>query len=202
MKLYFRPGACSLSPHIVLRELGLPFTLDLVDRQTRKSAAGVDFNQVNPKGYVPAIELDDGQVLTEGAAIVQYLADQKPEAKLIGRPGTLERARAVEWLTYVSSELHKSFGPLFGPKTPEEYKAILREALATKYKWVDSALAGKEYLVGDDLTVADAYLYTILRWSKSANLDVATFPNLKAYYDRVEARPAVAAALAAEKPKA
>lgn len=191
-----------MSPHIVLRELGLPFKLDLVDRKTRISADGVDFNQLNPKGYVPTIELDDGQVLTEGAAIVQHLADLKPEAKLLGRPGSIERARAVEWLTYVSSELHKSFGPLFGPKTPEEYKAILREALANKYKWLDSALAGKNYLLGDDFSVADAYLYTILRWSKSAELDVANFPNLKAYYDRVDARPAVAAALAAEKPKA
>jgi len=199
MRLYFRPGVCSLSPHIVLREAGLPFTLENVNRETRLTASGVDLRTKNPKNVVPTLELDNGEILTEGAAMVQYIADQKPESKLAPRPGTMERYRLIEWLNYIATEMHKGFSPLFSPKINDEYRAAVRDALSAKLTYLDGVLAGKSYLTGENFTIADAYLFTILRWSPVAKLDIATFPNVKAYHDRIAARPAVTEALAAEK---
>ena len=198
MKLYISPGSCSLSPHIVLREAGLPFDAELVDLRAKKTKSGADYSTINPKGYVPALQLDDGQILTEGVAIVQYLADKKPESKLAPAAGTIERYRLQEWLTFVSSEIHKTFSPLFGATTPDAYKAIAKEKLATRFGWLDKELASRTFLMGDAFTVADAYLFTVLRWSKPMDIDLGVYPKLKAYFDRIRERPAVKAALEAE----
>ena len=165
MKLYYSPGACSLSPHIVSRELGIPLELKKVNNKDKTVEGGGDYWQVNPRGYVPALVLDNGETLTEGPAIVQYLADQKPEAGLAPRNGTFERYRLQEWLNFLTSEVHKQFSPLFKPNTPEDYKKIAKENLATRFDWLDKQLAGKDYLMGKQFTVADAYLFTVLRWS-------------------------------------
>lgn len=199
MKLYFSPGACSLSPHIVLRELGLEFDAVKVNGREKKTATGEDYWAINPKGSVPAVQLDNGEVVTEGAVIVQYLADQKPEAKLAPAQGSFERVRMQEWLNYVASDLHKSFSPLFSPKINDEYRAAIVEALGNRYGFLAKHLEGRQYLLGDSFTVADAYLFTILTWSPVAKLDLAKWPSLKAYFDRVQARPAVQAALEMEK---
>lgn len=198
MKLFFSPGACSLSPHIVLRESGLPFDTERVDLKARKTAGGSDFASITDKGAVPTLQLEDGQVLTEGAVIVQYIADKKPEARLAPPAGSLERYRLQEWLNYIASELHKSFSPLFKKDTPEEFKATLKAALAAKFAWVDGKLAGKQFLLGDQFTVADAYLFTVARWSKAVGLDLSKYPTLAAYLERIASRPAVRAALQAE----
>ena len=198
MKLYFAPGACSLSPHIVLRETGTPFDLEQVNNQEKKTKSGVDYWTVNPKGQVPVLELDNGERLTEGPVIVQYIADKKPEAGLIPPCGSAERYRVQEWLNFTTSELHKSFGPIFRPATPDAYKTISRENIGKRFDWVDKQLAGKQYLMGDRFTVADAYLYTISRWSSRVEVDLAKWSNLKAYADRVTARPKVQEALKAE----
>jgi len=197
MKLYFSPGACSLSPHIVLNELGVPFQSETVDLKDKKTKSGADFRQINPKGQVPALEMDDGKVLTEGAAIVQYLADRKPEAKLAPPAGSIERYRLQEWLNYIAAEIHKGMGPMFNPKASDEWKAVVRENLSARFDFLSSALKGKDYLMGG-FSVADAYLYTILSWTGYASMDLAKWPVLKAYFDRVGARPAVRATLAAE----
>lgn len=197
MKLYFSPGACSLSPHIVLNELGLPFKAESVDLSAKKTKSGADFRQVNPKGQVPALEMDDGKVLTEGAAIVQYLADRKPEAKLAPAPGSADRYRLQEWLNYIAAEVHKGMGPMFNPKASEEWKGVVRENMSARFDFLSNALKGKDYLMGG-FTVADAYLYTILSWTGYAKMDLAKWPVLKAYFDRVGARPAVRATLEAE----
>ena len=198
MKLYFAPGACSLSPHIVLREAGLAFDLEQVDNREKKTKTGKDYWTVNPKGQVPALQLDSGEMLTEGPVIVQYLADQKPGAGLAPPAGTIERYRVQEWLNFITSELHKSFGPIFRPTTPDAYKAISRENIGKRFDWLDKQLAGRQYLMGDKFTVADAYLFTVLRWTGRVEIDVAKWPNLKAYMDRVAARPKVQEALKAE----
>ena len=198
MRLYFAPGACSLSPHIVSRELGLPVELTKVSTKDKTMEGGGDFRQINPKGYVPALELDDGAVLTEGPAIVQYLADRKPDAGLAPKAGSLERYRLQEWLNFITSEIHKQFSPLFRPTTPEEYKKIAKDNLTNRFEWLDKQLAGKEYLMGKSFTVADAYLYTVLRWTKPMQMDVSRWPNLVAYMERVGARPKVKDALKAE----
>ncbi len=198
MKLYFKPGACSLSPHIALRESGLPFETEKVDTKAGKTASGADYHAINPKGAVPALQLDNGEVLTEGAAIVQYIADLKPESQLAPKAGTLERYRLMEALNYVGTELHKTFSILFNPKNPDEVKAATREALLAKYAWVSQQLEGKQYLLGDRFTVADGYLFTVSRWSKHVGLDLSRFPTLTAYFARVASRPAVKAALQAE----
>jgi glutathione S-transferase len=198
MRLYFAPGACSLSPHIVSRELGLPIELTKVSTKDKTMEGGGDYRAINPKGYVPALELDDGGVLTEGPAIVQYLADQKPDAGLAPKAGSLERYRLQEWLNFITSEIHKQFSPLFRPTTPDEYKKIARDNLATRFDWLDKQLAGKDYLMGKAFTVADAYLYTTLRWTKPMQIDMAKWPNLVAYMERVGARPKVKDALKAE----
>lgn len=198
MKLYFTPGACSLSPHIVLREAGLNFDLEQVDLATKKTKSGADYTQVNPKGQVPVLQLDNGEFLTEGPVIVQYLADQKPESGLVPRAGTLERYRVQEWLNFITSELHKTFSPLFRPNTPEEYKQIIKENLANHFSYLDQHLANKQYLMGDQLTVADAYCFVVVSWSKPMKIDLSAWPNLKAYLDRVAARPKVQEAMKAE----
>ncbi len=198
MKLYYAPGACSLSPHIVARELGIPLDLKKVNTKDKTIEGGGDYWKVNARGYVPALELDNGQVLTEGPAIVQYLADQKPEANLAPKNGTLERYRLQEWLNFLTSEIHKSFSPLFKPNTPEEYKKIAKENLATRFDWLDKQLAGKDYLTGKTFTVADAYLFVLTNWTKFHNIDLARWPNIAAFQKRVGARPKVQEALQAE----
>jgi glutathione S-transferase len=196
MKLYFSPGACSLSPHIVAHEVGLPLTLDKVSN--KRTSDDRDFWQINPKGYVPALELDGGELLTEGTAIVQYLADQKPEAGLVPPAGSLARYRVQEMLGYINSELHKSYSPLFNPKTPAETREERLEYLRKRYAFIEQALAGKDYLFGDQFTVADAYLFTVTNWARLVKLDLADFPNVLAFQARVAARPAVQAAMTAE----
>jgi glutathione S-transferase len=198
MKLYYKSGACSLSPHIVLREAELPFTLEAVDLGKKITAHGDDFKKVNAKGYVPTLELDDGQILTEGPAIVQYLADRAPAKKLAPPAGTLERVRLQEWLNFISSELHKAFSPLFSPEFPEAGKTIMRDRIKQRYAFLAEKLDGKPYLMGDAFSVADAYLFTVLNWSGFVGIDLAQWPTLAAYRDRVGARPAVKAAMVAE----
>jgi glutathione S-transferase len=198
MKLYFAPGACSLSPHIVLRETGLNFELEQVNNQEKKTKSGQDFWAVNPKGQVPVLELDNGEKLTEGPIVVQYLADQKPTAGLLPPAGSMERYRVQEWLNFITSELHKSFGPIFRPTTPDEFKKISKENLAKRFDYLDKHFAGRQYLMGDQFTVADAYLFTVLRWTARIQMDLGKWPNLKAYVERIAARPKVQEALKAE----
>jgi glutathione S-transferase len=198
MKLYFAPGACSLSPHIILRETGMNFDLEQVNNQEKKTKSGTDYWTINAKGQVPVLELDNGERITEGPVIVQYLADQKPSAGLVPAAGTIDRYRVQEWLNFVTSELHKSLGPIFRPTTPDAYKTISRENLGKRFDWLNKHFAGKQYLMGDKFTVADAYLFTVLRWLPRAGMDVSTWPNLKAYVERVAARPKVQEALKAE----
>jgi glutathione S-transferase len=198
MKLYYAPGACSLSPHIVSRELGIPLELKKVNTKDKTIEGGGDYRTVNPKGYVPALELGDGQVLTEGPAIVQYLADQKPASGLVPQAGTLERYRLQEWLNFITSEIHKTFSPLFRPSTPEDYKAIAKENLASRFEWIDRQLAGRAYLMGDAFSVADAYLFTVVSWSHPLKIDLSPYPNLLAFQKRVAARPKVREAMVAE----
>ena len=198
MKLYYSPGACSLAPHIVLHESGLPFTGVVASTKTKKLPDGTDFLTINELGYVPVLELDNGERLREGPAIVQYIADQVPDKQLAPANGTLARYRLQEWLTFIGTELHKGFSPLFNPATPEEYKPMVRERLLQRLQWVDSQLAGKQYLMGDQFTVADGYLFTVTNWTQPTKLDISGLANLAAYRERVGARPAVQAAMKAE----
>ncbi len=198
MKLFFKSGACSLSPHIVLEELGLPYEAVAVDLKTKTLADGSDYLAINSKGYVPALQLDSGEVLAEGPAIVQYLADQKPEKKLAPANGTVERYRVQSWLTFIGTEIHKSFSPLFNAAMPEDAKTIARANLTRRLGWVNEQLTGKDYLTGADFTVADAYLFTVTRWAGAVKLDISAFTNLTAYMARVAARPGVKGALKAE----
>ena len=198
MKLYFSPGACSLSPPISLREAGLSFDLVQVDLRSKEIKSGGDFRAVNPKGMVPVLELDTGDRLTEGPAIVQYVADQKPATGLAPAAGTIERYHLMEWLNFITSELHKNFTPLFRPNTPEEYKVIARDTLAQRFAFIDGRLAGKQYLMGEHFTVADAYAFTITNWTRIQKIDLAPWPNIVAYMERVRARPKVVEAMKAE----
>ncbi|MEN6584436.1 MAG: glutathione transferase GstA [Sulfuricella sp.] len=200
MKLYYSPGACSLSPHIVLYEGGFSYELEKVDLSTKKTETGADYFAVNPNGYVPALLLDDGQILTEGPAIVQYLADKVPQKRLVPPAGTMERYRLLEWLNFTTSELHKSFGMLFRPQVSasEEVKTLLKELLERRIAVASRRLGDKPYLMGDEFTVADAYFFTVLRWHKYVGIDISPWPKLAAYLERVAARPAVQAALKAE----
>jgi glutathione S-transferase len=198
MKLYYLPGACSLSPHIALREAGIPVELDKVDRATKKTESGKDYLTVNPLGYVPALEIGNGQVLREASVIVQYIADRKPESKLAPPAGTPERYKLQEWLNYISSELHKGTSPLFNPKAPDAWKEVAKEKLSERYAFVNQHLAKQPYLMGDSFTVADGYLFTVLGWTKHVGVDMGQWPALKAFHVRVAARPAVQAALKAE----
>ncbi len=199
MKLYYSPGACSFASHAVLRELGLPFEAIRVDLVKKTTKDGTDFSTINSKGYVPALALDDGVLLTEGTAILQYLADLAPAAGLAPPSGTMDRYRLQEWLAFLNSELHKSFSPLFNPAaTPETKDAALR-TIARRLGWVEREIAGREFLLGGRYTVADAYLYTILGWCGYVGVDLAQYPNVAAFRARIAARPAVQAAHAAEK---
>lgn len=198
MQLYYSPGACSLASHITLREAGLPVELKKTDTKTKKLEDGSDYFAVNSKGSVPALRLDDGQVLTEGPAILQYLADLKPESKLAPKAGTLERYRLLEWLNFITSEVHKSFSPLFNPTADAKVKEYTQQNLEKKFDWLDKQLAGKQYLTGDQFTIADAYLFVVANWSNFVGIDLGRWPALKAFLDRVAARPKVQEALAAE----
>ena len=199
MKLYFSPGACSLASHITLRELGLKFEIEKVDIKAKKTASGADFNAINSKGYVPVLEIENGVFLTEGTAILQYLADKKPEAGLAPANGTLPRYRMQEWLGFINSEIHKTFSPLFSPDTPEQTRNGSIEKLGKRFDYVQSKLGDNEYLTGKQFTIADAYLYTVINWTQFVGIDLGKWPVLKAFHARVAARPTVQAAHAAEK---
>lgn len=196
MKLYYMPGACSLSPHIVLREVGAKFELVKVDRETRKTASGEDYTQINPRGYVPALQLDDGSVLVEGPAIVQYLADQHPSADLAPAPGDRRRYDLQGWLTFIGTELHKQFSPLFNPTTVEAHKAFSVQKLRERFAYLSKELAVRPYLMGENFSVADVYLFVVLSWAGHVKLELSS--ELQAFQQRIAARPAVQAALKAE----
>ncbi len=198
MKLYYSPGACSLSPHIVLLEAGAKFDLAKVDLAAKKVGDGEDFLKINPKGSVPTLRLDDGDILTEGAVIVQYIADNAGNKTLAPAAGTKERLKLQEWLNYIASEIHKGFSPLFRPTTPDAYKTVVNANLTKQFAYLDKSLAGKEYLTGKNFTVADAYLFTIMNWRHMLNVDISEYKNLVAYVDRVCARPKVKEAMQAE----
>ena len=198
MKLYYSPAACSLSPHIVLREAGLAFEPVLASTKTHQLADGTDYYTINPLGYVPMLELDDGTRLREGPAIVQYIADQAPNKNLAPANGTLPRYRLQEWLTFIGTEIHKSFSPLFNSAMPEEGKKIFRDKLAQRYQWINGQLEGKDYLMGEHFSVADAYFFTVTRWAKPMNIDLSGLPHVLAHHERVGARPAVQEALRVE----
>ena len=200
MKLYFSPGTCSLSPHIALLEAGLAFEPVLASTKTHTLPDGTDFYTLNPHGYVPLLELDDGTLLREGPAIVQYIADLAPLKNLAPANGTLQRYRLQEWLSFISTEVHKNFSPLFSGAMPEEAKAIFKDKLKTRLGWIDEQLATKPFLMGEHFTVADAYLFTVTGWSKPTGVDIAGLANLLAWRARIGERPAVQAAIAAEKP--
>ena len=199
MKLYYSPGACSLAPHIVAMEAGIDLLLEKVDTKTKALASGGDYRAINPKGYVPALQLDDGEVLTEGPVIAQYLADRKPDAQLAPKAGTLERYRLQEMMGFINSEIHKSYSPLFGKDTLPEVRAEKLQTLAQRYGLIEQRLAdGRQFLFGDRFTAADAYLFTVTNWAGFVKMDLSAFPNLRAFQQRVAARPAVQAAMKAE----
>jgi glutathione S-transferase len=201
MKLYFSPGACSLCPHIVLHEAGLAHEAVQVNLKTHQLTDGSDYYAINPRGYVPLLELDDGQRLTENAALVQYLADLAPAKGLLPPAGTLARTHVQEWLAFVGSELHKGFSPLFNPALPDEVMPIFKKKLVDRFGWVNQQLAGKSYVMGETFTVADAYLFVITGWAPRVGVDIAGLENVTAHQTRVKNRPAVQAALKAEAPK-
>ena len=198
MKLYYSPGACSQASHIVLHETGLEYDKEKVNIGEKTTESGGAFLDVNPKGQVPVLELDDGQILTEGSVIVQYLADRAPDAGLLPAAGTMERVRVQEWLSFVGSELHKPFDALFNPAVPEEFKSIAKENLARKFVFLNAHLADTDYLAGDSFTVADPYPFVILNWTKSQDIDLGDYKNISAFMDRVAARPHVQETLKAE----
>jgi glutathione S-transferase len=198
LKLYYVPGTCALCPHIVLHEAGVSFTAEKVNPKDKTTEIGQDYNAINPKGYVPALVMKNGQLLTEVAVIVQYIADLVPDKELAPLAGTTERYHLQEWLNFISSEIHKGFSPLFNPRVPEETKTVFKERLAGRLNIAAQALEGNDYLMGKTFTVADAYLYTVLRWSPRMNVDLSPWPVLQAYMERIAARPAVKAAMAEE----
>lgn len=198
MKLYYAPGACSQAPHIALREAGLPVELVKVEFPSKRLPSGEDYHAINPKGAVPALQLDDGSVLTENAVLLQYIADRAPKAGLIPPFGTMARYHLLEWLNYIATELHKGFGPLWNPATPEEFKQATRELVGKKFDYVQERLGDGPYLTGDQFTIADDYLFVILGWTGMHRIDLARWPGLTAFRARVAERPAVRAALDAE----
>jgi glutathione S-transferase len=198
MKLFYSPGACSLSPHIVLNELDLPYTAEKVDLKTHTTAGGADFYTLNAKGYVPALQLDNGEVLTEGPAIIQYLADQKPQANLLPPAGSLERARVQEWLNFIGTEVHKTLAALFNPNITPEAKSKTLDTFGKRLGFVEKALQGKDYLTGKQFSVADAYLFTIVNWAPMLGIDLSPWPTVVQFQKRVASRPAVQKTLKAE----
>lgn len=198
MQLYYSPGACSLAVHIVLREAGLPFELVRVDLKTKRTETGEDYLRINPKGYVPALRLDDGDTLTEVGVILQYLADQRPGSGLAPKFGTRERYRLMEWLSFVSSEMHKTLGALFNPKVTPEWRAAIIERFGMRSDYLAATLKDRQYLTGDKLTIADAYLFVVLAWTNLHKIDMAKWPALTGFMGRVAARPAVQQAMTAE----
>ncbi|MCA6215928.1 glutathione transferase GstA [Ideonella sp. B7] len=198
MKLYYKPGACSLASHIALEEAGLPYQTEAVDLKTKVTASGQDYWQINPKGYVPALRLDSGELLTEGPAILQYVADQAPAAALAPAAGTVARYQLQAWLTFIGTELHRSCTAFFHPQAGDDWKAIARATLERRLSYVDGQLQGRSFLMGEDFTVADAYLFTVLSWMKPIGMDLSGWPQIVAFQTRVAARPAVQAALKAE----
>ena len=198
MKLYYAPGACSLSPHIALLEAGLPYELVKVDLRAKKLENGDDYLKVNPKGQVPALALDNGELVTEGPVIVQMIADKAAAKHLAPPRDSAERYKLQEWLTYINSELHKNIGPMFSPVLSDDAKAFFKDRAMSKFKYVDGQLAGKDYLMGKQFTVADGYMFTMLRWADGMKFDLAGLSNLMAYKARVGARPMVQEALTKE----
>ena len=198
MKLYYSPGACSLSPHIALHEAALAHELIRVDLKAKKTEKGDDYTKINPKGQVPALQLDSGELVTEGPVIVQMIADKAQAKNLAPASGTAERYKLQEWLNFITTELHKNFSPLFQPAIPDDVKNFFRERLLGKFKYIDSQLAGRDYLMGKQFTVADGYLFTMLSWAERLNFDLSALPNLLAYKTRVAARPKVQEALTKE----
>lgn len=198
MKLYYSPGACSQAVHIILNEGGFSFDREQVDLASKKTASGGDYTKINPNGYVPALVLDNGETLTEAVVILGYLADQVPDQKLAPASGSMARYHLQEKLNFLTTELHKNYGPLFNPKIPEEWRVQVNKTLAQRLGYIAGQLEGKQYLMGDDFTVADAYLFTILSWSKMLKVDLSPWPVLSSYTSRVAERPAVQAALKAE----
>ena len=199
MKLYYSPGACSLSPHIVAHEAGIALELEKVDLKTKQTESGQDFLSISPRGYVPALQLDNGEVLAEGPAIVQYLADLKPESGLAPANGSMARYRLQEWLTYIGTEIHKSYSPLFNPATLDSVRADRAAYLQRRYGLIEQTLAKQPYLLGEQFSVADVYLFVVTNWARMVKLDLGAFPALQAFQERIAARPAVQAALRAEK---
>jgi glutathione S-transferase len=198
MRLYILPGACSLAANIALREAGIPFELVRVSHRTHKTPDGVDLNEINSKGYVPALVLDNGELLTENAALLQYIADLNPAAKLAPSAGTLERYRLAEWLAFINSEIHKTFSPLFPPDASPDMKQYARAGLTKRLGWLGPQLGSKPYLMGEQFTVADAYLFVVLKWAGLVSFDLSPWPNLVAFQERVAARPHVIEAMTAE----
>jgi len=198
MKLYYSRGACSLAPHIALYEAGLSFQAESVDLKAKTLANGADFRQVNPLGYVPVLELDGGERFTEVGVVLQYIADQKPDSALAPAAGTIQRYRLMQWLAFISSELHKTFSPLFAPNTPEDYKPVVRERLAQRLAYMNEQLANRNFLMGEQFTVADAYLFVVLNWAGAMNVDMTPHSHLQSFQKRVSARPGVQRALQAE----
>lgn len=199
MKLYYAPAACSLAPHIALLEIGATFTTEKVDTKSKTTATGADFLAINPKGYVPALELDDGDVLTEGVVMQQYIADLKPDAKLAPARGTKERRKLEELLVFLSTEVHKNFSPLFAPGTPDAYKETAKGNISRRLDYLEQQLGdGRKFLTGDQFTIADAYLFTLSNWTKFVGIDLARWPNISAFAGRVAQRPTVQAAMKAE----
>jgi glutathione S-transferase len=198
MKLYYSPGACSMAPHIVAREAGYQFDLEKVDIPSKKTAGGEDFWQINPKGYVPALKLDNGQVLTEVGVIIQYLADQKPDSGLVPKAGTMERYHLMEAVNFAATEIHKQIGALFNPKMTPEMKEVQLGVIERRFNALEKALEGKQYVMGEKFSVADAYLFTVLNWTGMHKIDLGKWPNIKGFMARVAARPKVQETLKAE----
>jgi glutathione S-transferase len=198
MKLYYLKGACSLASYISLCEAGLKFDAVSVDRQTRKTSEGEDYNQVNPKGYVPALRLDSGEVLTENVNVLQYIADQAPAGKLAPPAGSLQRYRMIEWLAFISSEIHKAVSPIFNPAANDDVKTFTKNNLTRRLDWLDKEWGKRQFLLGDQFTVADSYLFVVLGWLPRLGFDMTKWPNLKAFHERVQTRPAVQQALKGE----
>ncbi|MBI1212658.1 MAG: glutathione transferase GstA [Alphaproteobacteria bacterium] len=198
IKLYYSPGACSLSPHIALCESGLQFEIEKVDTKAKKTASGGDYLAINPNGYVPALQIADGKVITEGPAIVQWIADQAPQTHLAPPNGTWERTQLQQWLNFISTEIHKSYSPLFSADVPDAYKAMTKDKLFKRYAYVNDQLKGREFLVGNNFTVADGYLFTVTNWANFLKLDLSEYREVRAFSDRVNSRPKVLQALKAE----